>query len=262
MPAQPVADLAAPAGPAGAVANAAAAAPANVDPQEIAKFDAIAQRWWDPEGEFAPLHRLNPVRLGFLSQHARLAGAQVLDVGCGGGLLSEAMAKAGARVRGVDLSTAAIEVAELHALADGLGIEYRVVPVESLVATEAARYDVVTCMELIEHVPDPATLLAALAALVRPGGLVFVSTLNRTARSFALAIVAAEYLLGLVPRGTHEYARFIKPSELARGARAVGLELVDVAGIEPVLPGRDFRLGQDVRVNYVAAFRRPAAGTP
>ncbi len=235
---------------------------ANVDAGEIAKFDAIAQRWWDPAGEFAPLHRLNPLRAGYVAGRVALDGARVLDVGCGGGLLAEALARQGAKVSGIDLSPAAIEVAELHALAEGLDLRYRCVDVASLTGTERDRYDVVTCMELIEHVPDPAALLASLAAVVRPGGTVFVSTLNRTARSFGLAIVAAEYLLGMVPRGTHDYARFIRPSELARAARAVGLELTDLTGIEPVLPGRDFRLGGDVSVNYVATFVRPAGRAP
>ena len=191
---------------------------ANVDAGEIAKFDAIAQRWWDPAGEFAPLHRLNPLRAGYVAGRVALDGARV---------------------------------------AEGLDVRYRCVDVASLIGAEHDRYDAVACMELIEHVPDPAALLASLAALVRPGGTVFVSTLNRTARSFGLAIVAAEYLLGIVPRGTHDYARFIRPSELARAARAVGLELTDLTGIEPVLPGRGFRLGPDVSVNYVATFERP-----
>ena len=219
---------------------------ANVDAGEIAKFDAIAQRWWDPEGEFAPLHRLNPLRAGYVAGRVKLQDARVLDVGCGGGLLAEALARHGAHVTGIDLSPAAIEVADLHALAEGLDVRYRCVDVASLIGAEHDSYDVVVCMELIEHVPDPAALLASLAALVRSGGTVFVSTLNRTARSFGLAIVAAEYVLGIVPRGTHDYARFIRPSELA-----------DLTGIEPVLPGRDFRLGPDVSVNYVATFVRP-----
>ena len=231
----------------------------NVDPGEIAKFDALAQRWWDPSGEFAPLHRLNPLRTGYVATRATLDGTRVLDVGCGGGLLAESLARLGARVTALDLSPAAIEVAELHALEQGLSIDYRQCAVQTLLPQHAGQFDVVTCMEMLEHVPDPAAILATLAQLVRPGGGVFVSTLSRNARSCALAIVAAEYVLGLVPRGTHEYARFINPSELARAARACGLELKDLTGIEPVLGTRDFRLGRDVRVNYIAHFIRPGA---
>ena len=235
---------------------------ANADPGEIAKFDALAQRWWDPNGEFAPLHRLNPLRTAYVAERAALPGQRVLDVGCGGGLLAESLARAGAQVTAVDLSPAAIEVAELHALDQGVSIDYRVCAAESLLPACEAGFDVVTCMEMLEHVPDPAAVLAALARLVRPGGHVFVSTLSRNARSFALAIVAAEYVLGLVPRGTHEYARFINPSELARAARAAGLELRDLTGIEPVLGTREFRLGRDVRVNYVAHLWRPDSAAP
>jgi len=233
---------------------------ANVDPGEIAKFDALAQRWWDPAGEFAPLHRLNPLRTGYVAARAALPGARVLDVGCGGGLLAESLARLGARVTALDLSPAAIEVAELHALDQGLSIDYRQCAVETLLPEHAASFDVVTCMEMLEHVPEPAAILESLAALVRPGGSVFVSTLSRNFRSFALAIVAAEYVLGLVPRGTHEYARFINPAELARAARECGLDLRDLTGIEPVLGTHDFRLGRDVRVNYLAHLARPASG--
>ena len=237
--------------------DAAPPAATNVDAAEIAKFDALAQRWWDPRGEFAPLHKLNPLRTGYVRERAALAGRAVLDVGCGGGLLAEALAREGARVTALDLSPAAIEVAELHALGEGLSIDYRCVAVETLLPAAAGGYDVVTCMEMLEHVPDPAAVLDALAQLVRPGGDVFVSTLSRNARSFAMAIVAAEYVLRLLPRGTHEYARFINPSELARAARAAGLELVDLTGIEPVFGTHEFRLGRDVRVNYLAHLRRP-----
>ena len=231
----------------------------NADPGEIAKFDALAQRWWDPAGESGPLHRLNPVRLGYISQRSTLQGARALDVGCGGGLLSEALALSGADTTGVDLSAAALQVARLHALESGLRVRYLEQAAEELAAAEPAAYDVVCCMEMLEHVPDPASVVAALAALVRPGGSVFLSTLNRTPKAFGLAIVGAEYLLRLLPRGTHEYARFLRPSELATMARAAGLELLDVTGLEMDPLTRNFRLGPDVSVNYLAHFRRPLA---
>ncbi len=210
----------------------------NVDAGEIAKFEALAQRWWDPAGEFRPLHELNPLRLAFIEARASLAGARILDVGCGGGILSEAMARKGASVLGIDMAQAALQVAELHALESGVKLEYRLTSAEDLAAASPGQFDVITCMEMLEHVPEPDQVLSALATLVRPGGQVFISTINRNLKAFLLAIVGAEYLLRLLPRGTHEYARFIRPSELAGWARSCGLDLVDLAGIEynPITP--------------------------
>ena len=233
----------------------------SVDQAEIAKFEALAERWWDPQGEFRPLHELNPVRLGFISERCRLAGARVLDVGCGGGILAEALAVAGAQVTGIDLAETPLRIAELHALERGITVRYRLESVEAHAHAHPAGYDVVTCMEMLEHVPDPQSMLAALARLLRPGGQLFVSTLNRNLKSFLLAIVGAEYVLRLLPRGTHEYERFIRPSELARWARAAGLELGALTGIVYDPLSRRFRLGRDTDVNYLAQFRheRPQA---
>ena len=230
----------------------------NVDPGEIAKFDALAQRWWDPSGEFAPLHRLNPLRTGYVATRATLDGTRVLDVGCGGGLLAESLARLGARVTALDLSPAAIEVAELHALEQGLSIDYRQCAVQTLLPQHAGQFDVVTCMEMLEHVPDPASVIGALARLVRPGGTIVVSTLNRTPKAFLLAIVGAEYVLRLLPRGTHEYAKFIRPSELGRAARGHGLQVQDVMGLVMDPLTRRFRLERDVAVNYLCHLVRPA----
>lgn len=234
----------------------------NVDPAEIAKFDAAAPRWWDPEGEFRPLHDLNPVRLDYIDARAGLAGLRVADVGCGGGLLAEGMARRGARVVGIDLAPEALAVARLHAQESAVDVEYRQCAVESLAESEPAAFDLVTCLEMLEHVPDPAAVVAAIARLVRPGGHAVFSTINRNARSFALAILGAEYLLRLLPMGTHRYARLIRPSELARWARAAGLELEDLAGLAYDPFRRRARLSGDVSVNYLAHFRRPmpAAG--
>ena len=229
----------------------------NVDPAEIAKFDSAAPRWWDPDGEFRPLHDLNPVRLDYIDGRAGLAGKRVADVGCGGGLLAEGMARRGARVLGIDLSYEAVAVAKLHALESGVAVEYREIAAEALAGAEPGAFDLVTCLEMLEHVPDPAAVVAATARLVRPGGDVVFSTINRNARSFALAIVGAEYLMRLLPMGTHRYARLIRPSELSRWARAVGLELIDLAGLAYYPLRRRARLSGDVSVNYLAHFRRP-----
>jgi 2-polyprenyl-6-hydroxyphenyl methylase / 3-demethylubiquinone-9 3-methyltransferase len=243
-----------------ATTEAAAATPrANHDPAEIARFDSIAQRWWDPKGEFRPLHALNPVRLEYVATRAGLAGKRVLDVGCGGGLLSEAMALRGATVTGIDLGEHTIEVASLHALQAGVPVTYLRQAAEAHVTEAASRYDVVTCMEMLEHVPDPAAVLQALGMLVRPGGEVFVSTLNRNLRSFALAIVGAEYVLGLLARGTHTYERFIRPAELARWARTARLSTVDIAGLQYNPLTDQAALSRDVGVNYMMHLRRDAA---
>ncbi len=228
----------------------------NADSAELAKFEASASAFWDPHGEFRPLHLLNPVRTQFIAERTALAGRRVLDVGCGGGLLAEALARAGARVTAIDLAPGMIEVARLHAAESALAVDYRVAAAEEVAAAEPAAFDVVTCMEMLEHVPRPAAMTATLARALRPGGALFVSTINRNLRSFLLAIVGAEYLLGLIPRGTHEYERLILPSELARWARAAGLTLQSLAGIElnPFTGG--VALGRDVAVNYLAHFQR------
>jgi 2-polyprenyl-6-hydroxyphenyl methylase/3-demethylubiquinone-9 3-methyltransferase len=234
----------------------------NVDAAEVAKFDAMAQRWWDPEGPSKPLHDLNPLRLKYVDRIVSLAGkgaptrARVLDVGCGGGILAEAMARAGARVLGIDLSQACLDVAHLHALESRVELDYRAVSAEDLAREQPADFDAVTCMELLEHVPNPEAMLASLAALVRPGGDVIVSTLNRHPRAFAVAIIGAEYIARVLPRGTHDYLKFIRPSELARWGRAARLDLQDVTGISYNPLTRSFRLSADARVNYLAHFRR------
>jgi 2-polyprenyl-6-hydroxyphenyl methylase/3-demethylubiquinone-9 3-methyltransferase len=233
----------------------------NVDAGEIAKFEALAQRWWDPKGEFRPLHELNPLRLGFIEEHLPLEGKSVLDVGCGGGILSEAMARRGAHVLGIDLAPAPLEVAQLHALEAQVPLEYRLVSAEELAGTAAARFDAVTCMEMLEHVPDPESVMLALARLVRPGGHVFVSTINRNLKSFLLAIVGAEYVMRMLPRGTHEYERFLRPSELVAMARRAGLELGEIAGIEYQPLKGTFSLSSDASVNYLVHFIRPAVGS-
>jgi len=231
---------------------------ANADPAELAKFTALAQSWWDPKGPSKPLHDLNPLRLQYLAKAVDLANSQVLDVGCGGGILSEAMARAGARVLGIDLSQAVLDVAELHALEGKISVDYRPIAAEELAQQRPAAFDLVTCMEMLEHVPDPATTMRALAALVKPGGHVIVSTLNRNPLAFAVAIIGAEHIARILPRGTHQYLKFIRPSELARWGREAGLELKDLTGItyNPLL--RSFRLSSNTDINYLAHFKRPA----
>lgn len=230
----------------------------NADPAELARFSALAMSWWDPAGPSRPLHELNPLRLRYIERAASLSGARVLDVGCGGGILSEAMARHGAEVLGIDLSQAVLEVAELHALESKLQIQYRAVAAEELAAAQPAEFDLVTCMEMLEHVPDPAATLAALAKLARPGTDVIVSTLNRKPLAFAVAILGAEYIARVLPRGTHEYLKFIRPSELARWGRAAGLTLVDLTGITYNPLTRAFRLSPNTDVNYLAHFKRSA----
>ncbi len=229
----------------------------NVDPVEIAKFDQGAARFWDPAGPFAPLHQLNPVRLQYVKACAPLAGRQVVDVGCAGGLLTEAMAREGAQVTGIDLAPELLATAELHALDSGLRIHYRAVSAEQLACERAGQFDVVTCMEMLEHVPDPASVIAALATLVKPGGSIVLSTLNRTLKAFALAIVGAEYIAQILPKGTHEYARFITPAECGQAARDAGLTVAGIRGLQMGLLSRQFSLGSDVSVNYLLHLTRP-----
>jgi 2-polyprenyl-6-hydroxyphenyl methylase/3-demethylubiquinone-9 3-methyltransferase len=231
---------------------------ANVDAAELAKFSALAHQFWDPHGPLQTLHSINPVRLGYVTARAGLAGSAVADIGCGGGLFAEALCRQGARVTAIDMSVEMIEVARLHLLESGLSVDYRVAAAAELAATHAGQFSVVCCMELIEHVPDPAALMQALATLLQPGGSLFISTINRNLRSFLGAIVAAEYLLGLVPRGTHEYARLIRPAELARAARAAGLELGDLGGLAYDPLTRKARLGVAPDINYIAQFTRAA----
>ena len=231
----------------------------NVDPQELAKFSDLAHRWWDPDSEFRPLHQINPLRLEWIDSLSRLKGQRALDVGCGGGILAEAMAKRAEQVTGIDLAARPLGVARLHAMESGVeNIEYREVSAEALASEAPARFDVVTCMEMLEHVPDPSSVVRACATLVRPGGWVFFSTLNRNPKSFLFAIVGAEYVLGLLPKGTHEYARFIRPSELARWARDSGLTLEGSKGMEYNPLTKRYKLSGDTSVNYLFACRRPA----
>jgi 2-polyprenyl-6-hydroxyphenyl methylase/3-demethylubiquinone-9 3-methyltransferase len=224
----------------------------NADRSELGKFDSLSSRFWDTGGEFRPLHILNPVRVQFVADRTKLAGARVLDVGCGGGLLCEALARAGATVTGIDLAPGMIDVARLHAAEQGLDITYNVVSAEEV----SGGFDVVTCMEMLEHVPDPERMTATLATLVKPGGAVFVSTINRNLKSFLLAIVAAEYLLSLIPRGTHEYDRLIRPSQLDRWARAAGLSMRELAGLEFNPLTSSCHLSRDTSVNYLAHLER------
>jgi 2-polyprenyl-6-hydroxyphenyl methylase / 3-demethylubiquinone-9 3-methyltransferase len=233
-------------------------APRNADPAELAKFTALAQSWWDPKGPSKPLHELNPLRLRYVQTKVRLNEAQVLDVGCGGGILSESMAGAGARVLGIDLSQAVLDVAHLHALESNIGVDYRSVAAEELAQQQPAAFDLVTCMEMLEHVPDPAASLAALGDLTKPGGDIIVSTLNRNPLAFAVAIIGAEYIARAIPKGTHEYLKFIKPSELARWGREAGLELQDLMGIAYNPLTRAFSLTSNTGVNYLAHFKRRA----
>lgn len=230
----------------------------NVDQLEIEKFSALAHRWWDPSSEFKPLHDINPLRLGYIDRQAGLAGKKVLDVGCGGGILAESMAAIGAEVTGIDLSEKALKVAKLHLLESGNKVDYRLVPVEELAAEQGAQYDVVTCMEMLEHVPDPASTVAACTALVKPGGHVFFSTINRNPKSYLFAIIGAEYVLNLLPRGTHDYGKFLKPSELGRICRMASLEVQEVTGMSYNPLSKVYSLGPDTTVNYLMHCRRDA----
>ncbi|MFT7400646.1 MAG: 2-polyprenyl-6-hydroxyphenyl methylase/3-demethylubiquinone-9 3-methyltransferase [Hydrogenophaga sp.] len=230
----------------------------NADPAELAKFSDLAHRWWDPESEFRPLHQINPLRLDWIHTLAPLANKTVLDVGCGGGILSDSMAHLGAQVTGIDLSTKALRVAQLHALeANTANVSYREISAEALALEQPAGFDVVTCMEMLEHVPDPASVVKACSELVKPGGWVFLSTINRNPKAFLFAIVGAEYLLQMIPKGTHEYAKLIRPSELAGHCRAAGLELLQTKGLEHNPLTRRYWLSQDTSVNYMFATRKP-----
>ncbi|MEN9779454.1 MAG: hypothetical protein RL014_602 [Pseudomonadota bacterium] len=238
--------------------RAQASAHANADPAELAKFSELAHRWWDPESEFRPLHQINPLRLQWIDQLVPLSGLRTLDVGCGGGILADAMARKGAQVLGIDLASKALRVAQLHALeAQTPNVQYRETSAEALAAEMPGQFDVVTCMEMLEHVPDPASVVRACATLVKPGGWVFFSTINRNPKSFLFAIVGAEYVLRLLPRGTHEYAKLIKPSELAGHCRAAGLDLLHTRGMEYNPLTRRYWLSGDTSVNYMLATRKP-----
>lgn len=229
----------------------------NADPAELAKFSDLAHRWWDPESEFRPLHQINPLRLAWIDALASLAGKSVLDVGCGGGILSDSMARTGALVSGIDLSTKALRVAQLHALEAGTAnVNYREISAEALAQEQPASFDVVTCMEMLEHVPDPSSVVRACSALVKPGGWVFFSTINRNPKSFLFAIVGAEYVLQMLPKGTHEYAKMIRPSELASYCRGAELELVQTRGMEYNPITRRYWLSGDTSVNYLLATRK------
>lgn len=228
----------------------------NVDPSEIRKFESIAHRWWDPESEFKPLHAINPLRLNYIDDRAHLKNKRVLDVGCGGGILAESMARRGAKVTGIDLGEGPLSVASLHALDSQVEVDYQQIAVEALAEREAGQYDVVTCMEMLEHVPAPELVIRACAQLVKPGGNVFFSTINRNPKAFMLAVIGAEYLLSMLPRGTHEYAKFIRPSELEYAARQAQLSLKDISGMtyNPIF--QSYRLGKDIDVNYLMHFTK------
>jgi 2-polyprenyl-6-hydroxyphenyl methylase/3-demethylubiquinone-9 3-methyltransferase len=229
----------------------------NVDPAELAKFSALSHRWWDPNSDFKPLHDINPLRLDYIARRSQgLAGKSALDVGCGGGILAEAMAAAGATVTGIDLSDKALAVAQLHQLESGVAVDYRLIAAEALAAERPGSFDVVTCMEMLEHVPQPASTVAACAKLAKPGGLVVFATINRNLKAYLFAVIGGEYVLRLLPRGTHDYARFIKPSELATFARRAGLEADEVTGMTYNPLTGSYRLEADTAVNYIATFRR------
>lgn len=230
----------------------------NADPIELQKFSDLAHRWWDPTSEFRPLHEINPLRLEWINSRAPLAGKNVVDIGCGGGILAESMACKGARVTGIDLSEKALKVADLHSLETGVQVRYELISAEQLAAREPASYDVVTCMEMLEHVPDPAAVVRACATLVKPGGHVFFSTINRNPKSYLFAVIGAEYVLRLLPKGTHDYAKFITPAELAQFIRDAGLTLNSFKGLSYNPLTKIYSLNQDTDVNYMAACTRPA----
>lgn len=229
----------------------------NVDPNEVAKFDALADSWWDTQGQSRPLHEINPLRLDYIARRTTLSNHKLIDVGCGGGILSEGLAKSGAEVTGIDMGEAPLNIAKLHALEAGLKINYQQRTAEDMASQHAGEFDAVTCLEMLEHVPDPQAIVEACATLVKPGGDVFFSTLNRHPKAWLLAVVGAEYLARMLPKGTHDYTRFIRPSELAAAARGSGLEVCDMTGINYQPLSRQFRLGPDVKVNYLMHCRRP-----
>ncbi|GLR26035.1 MULTISPECIES: bifunctional 2-polyprenyl-6-hydroxyphenol methylase/3-demethylubiquinol 3-O-methyltransferase UbiG [Limnobacter] len=233
------------------------AAPGNVDPSELAKFSALASKWWDPNSEFRPLHEINPLRLNWIHERADLKGKKVLDVGCGGGILSESMAHKGADVLGIDLAEKSLKVAELHKLESGAQVDYRMISAEQLAGEQQNCFDVVTCLEMLEHVPDPKQTVKACADLCKPGGWLFFSTINRNPKSFVFAIVGAEYILNLLPRGTHAYEKFIKPSELAKATRDAGLEFTEIIGLVYNPITKVYRLAKNTDVNYMIACRKP-----
>jgi 2-polyprenyl-6-hydroxyphenyl methylase/3-demethylubiquinone-9 3-methyltransferase len=229
----------------------------NADPAELKKFGDLAHRWWDPDSEFKPLHDINPLRIAYMAERVALDGARVIDVGCGGGLVSEALAARGAQVTGIDLSDRALGVAKLHLLESGLSVDYRLVAAEAIAAEMPGAFDAVSCLEMLEHVPDPAQTIRACATLVKPGGHVFFSTLNRRPKAWLLAVVGAEYVLNWLPRGTHDYTKFIKPSELSRWCRQAGLEVVEITGMSYGVLDRQYRLSRDTDVNYLVHAVRP-----
>lgn len=231
----------------------------NVDPAELAKFDSLASRWWDTEGEFRPLHQINPLRLDWIRQYVKLAGTRAVDIGCGGGILAESLANAGATVTGIDMAEAPLAVARLHQIESGVEVDYRRMTAEALAAEEAGQYDVVTCLEMLEHVPDPSRVIRSCAELLKPGGDVFFSTINRNPKSFLFAIIGAEYVLRLLPKGTHEYEKFIRPSELEAWAREAGLLLQTSIGMHYNPLTKEYSLGGNLDVNYLMHFQRPAS---
>jgi len=231
---------------------------ANIDPAEVSKFEQLASRWWDQNSEFKPLHEINPLRLNYIDQRAALAGKKVADIGCGGGILSESMAKRGAVVTGIDAGKAPLTVAKLHALEANVQLDYIHTTAEALAAEHPAEFEIVTCMEMLEHVPDPSSVIQACADLAQPGAELFFSTINRNPKAYAFAVVGAEYLLNMLPKGTHDYAKFIRPSELGQWLRAAGLELVDISGMSYNPLTRQYKLGKDIDVNYLVHARKPA----
>ena len=229
----------------------------NADPLEIQNFSELAHRWWDPTSEFRPLHEINPLRLEWINAKVPLAGKRVIDIGCGGGILAESMARKGADVTGIDLSEKALKVADLHSLESGVNVRYKLIAAEAMAAEEAGQYDVVTCMEMLEHVPDPAAIVQACAALVKPGGHVFMSTLNRNPKAYLFAVLGAEYILRLLPKGTHDYDKFITPAELSQFARSAGLDVNSMRGMGYNPLTKIYSLNNDTSVNYLVACTRP-----